>query len=239
MISGNDSRSELRWWGVLISLLCKQFREVSLGALVVIATAWGGTTVHRLGGNDTTFELWVQQRPPGGGSCASSTWYWSTVWAIGCLKTAPPHRKWWKDRYSCLSASITVAASFLLCIYNGGKRSAWTWHWNYTLLHGLSFSRLGKRLSFSLKRYKRDGYPVTSSIPTLCPLPPGNYSTLAPSSPERTPPVWYGASSQGDGNCSAQPQGRPSRSIWICFSVSHELGTFKRFFMLWYDFFLH
>lgn len=121
MISGNYNRSKLRWWGALILLLCKQFRDVLLGVLVVIDTAWGGTILHWLGSNDTMFELWGQQRPPGGGMCAFSKWCWSTVWAIGCLKMAPSHRKWWKDRYWRSSASITLVASFLLCIHNRGK----------------------------------------------------------------------------------------------------------------------
>lgn len=121
MISGNDSLSEQKWWGALISLLRKQFREVLLGALVVIATAWGGTTMYQLGNNGITFELWVQWRPPGGGTWASSSWCHGTVWATGCLKMAPSHRKWWKARHSCLSASVTLVASFLLCIHNGGK----------------------------------------------------------------------------------------------------------------------
>lgn len=67
---------------------------------------------------------------------------------------------------------------------------------------------------------------ATSTIPTLCILPLDNHSTLAPSSLERTIPVWYGASSQGNGNCSAPLLGLLSRSIWICFSVSPKLGTF-------------
>ena len=164
MISGNDSRSELRWWGALISLLCKQFREVLLGALVVIATAWGGTTTHQLGSNDTTFELWLQQGPPGGGTWASSSWCQSTVWAIGCLKMAPSHRKWWKDRYSCLSASITLVASFLLCIYNGGK-SATLGKDQPELEAGNTHSFMPstshgwENAFFPLKRYKRNSYP--------------------------------------------------------------------------------
>lgn len=45
--------------------------------------------------------------------------------------------------------------------------------------------------------------PLISTIPTLCTLPPDNQSTLAPRSLARTTLVWYGASSWGNGNCSA------------------------------------
>lgn len=45
---------------------------------------------------------------------------------------------------------------------------------------------------------------ITSTIPTHCSLPLDNHSTLVPISLERTPDVWYGASSWGNGNCSAQ-----------------------------------
>lgn len=41
--------------------------------------------------------------------------------------------------------------------------------------------------------------PVTSTIPSLCILPPNNYSTLAHSSLQRTPPVWYGPMSRAMG----------------------------------------
>lgn len=69
---------------------------------------------------------------------------------------------------------------------------------------------------------------VNSTISILCTLTPDCHSTLASSSPERTPLVWYGASSWINGNCSAQSPGLLSRCIWSRFSVSHELGTVSK-----------
>lgn len=210
MFSGNDSCSETRWWGALISLLCNQLKEVLLGMLGVIATAWGGTSLEVMtsclnyGCRGDLREGVCVPLPLDAGESMGH-------WVIGCREMAP-----------CLVWVVQL-------------------HW----LQAFYFVMVGKCLNLRLELHtppcpllitarkkrlffleKMDGYPCYLYHSHSLHLATRQWQHPGSRLMERTTPVWYGPMSQGNGNSTAQPPHLLSRNIWICISVSHQLGTF-------------